>query len=138
MDEAVRTKVPIELVGVPMGVKDEGGVLIHGLREVEVECLPANIPDKFVVDVSSLKIGDALHVSDIPPVAKVKILSNPAEMIANCSPPTKEEVVAAPVPTPEEVAAKEAAPAVAEEEVKEKAPPGAPPPKAKPEAEEKK
>jgi len=138
MDEAIRTKVPIELVGVAEGVKDGGGVLVHGLREVEVECLPADIPDKFEVDVSSLKIGDSLHVSDIPMVAKVKILSNPTEMIANCSPPTKEEVVAPAVPTPEEAAAAEAQPALAAEEVKEKAPPGAPPPRAKPSAEEKK
>ncbi|MGB9612613.1 MAG: 50S ribosomal protein L25 [Candidatus Margulisiibacteriota bacterium] len=131
MDEVVKTKVPVELVGVPTGVKDGGGVLVHGLREVEVECLPTDIPDKFEVDVTQLKIGDSLHVSDIPRVEKVKILSNPTEMIANCSPPTKEEVVAPAAPTPEEVAAAEAAPAVAEEEVKEKSPPGAPPPKPK-------
>lgn len=136
MDEAIRTKVPVELTGVPAGVKDDGGVLVHGLREVEVECLPGNIPDKFVIDVSALKIGDSLHVSDLTQVSKVKILANPTEMVANCSPPTKEEVVAAPIPTPAEVTAAaevtEGAEAVAEEKVKEKSAPGAAPPVAPP------
>jgi large subunit ribosomal protein L25 len=132
MDEAIKTRVPIELTGIPIGVKETGGVLVHGLREVEVECLPTNIPDKFEIDVSALKIGDSLHISDLKAVAKVKILTTATDMIANCSPPTKEEVVAAPIPTPEEVAAAaaaapEAAEAVAEEKVKEKAPPGAAP-----------
>jgi large subunit ribosomal protein L25 len=126
MDEAIKTKVPIELAGVALGVKDSGGVLVHGLREVEVECLPTDIPDKFEVDVSSLLIGDSFHISDLKLPARVKILTNPTEMIANCSPPTKEEVAAAPLPTPEEAAA--TAQAVATEEIKEKSAPGAPPP----------
>jgi len=135
MDEAIKTRVPIELIGTPIGVKDSGGVLIHGLREVEVECLPTDIPDKFVIDVSALLIGDSLHISDLTKVAKVKFLTTSTEMVANCSPPTKEEEVAAPVPTPEEVAAataEEAAPAVADEKIKEKSAPGAPPAKAAP------
>ena len=131
MDEAIKTKVKVELTGTPIGVKDDGGVLIHGLREIEVKCLPADIPDKFEIDVSGLKINDSLHVSDLTKVAKVEILANPSEMVANCSPPTKEEVAAAPIPTPEEAAAAAAAagPAVAEEEVKEKSAPGAAPAK---------
>jgi len=131
MDEAIKTKVPVELIGVPIGVKDDGGVLVHSLREVEVKCLPTDIPDKFEIDVSALKIGDSLHVSDLTKVSKVEILTTLSEMIANCSPPTKEEEVAAPIPTPEEVAAAEAAPAVAEEEIKDKSAPGAAPPKEK-------
>jgi large subunit ribosomal protein L25 len=141
MDEAIRTRVPVELTGVPMGVKESGGVLVAGLREVEVECLPTDIPDKYVIDVSALMIGDSLHVSDLTQVAKVKILTIPTEMVANCSPPTKEEVVAAPIPTPEEVAAAAAAApeaaeavAVAEEKVKEKSAPGAAPAKPAPAA----
>lgn len=131
MDEAIRTKVPVELSGAPIGVKESGGVLVHGQREVEVECLPGNIPDKFVVDVSPLKINDSFHVSDLPKIEKVKVLTAASEMIAICSPPTKEEEVAPPVPTPGEVpAAAGAAEAVAEEKVKEKAPPGAAPGKA--------
>ena len=128
MDEAIKAKVPIELVGNPVGVK-EGGVLIHGLRAVEIKCLPGDIPDKFEIDVSALNIGDSLHVSDLKIAKKVEVLAPATEMIANVSPPTKEEEVAPPVPTPEELAAAEAAPAVAEEEVKEKSPPGAAPAK---------
>jgi large subunit ribosomal protein L25 len=140
MDEALKTRVPVELTGLPIGVKESGGVLVHGLREVEVECLPGNIPDKFEIDVSPLKINDSFHVSDLPKVAKVKVLTNPSDMIATCSPPTKEEVVAAPVPTPGEVPSEvKADEAVSEEKVKEKAAPGAAPGKpaavaAKPEA----
>ncbi|MDD4179719.1 MAG: 50S ribosomal protein L25 [Candidatus Margulisbacteria bacterium] len=137
MDEAIKTKVHIELVGTPIGVKESGGVLVHGLREIEVECLPTNIPDKFEIDVSGLAINDSLHVSDLKTTAKVKILAIPTEMIANCSPPTKEEEVAAPVPTPEEVAAAaegvvEGDKAVADEKVKEKSAPGAAPAKEAP------
>ena len=132
MDEAIKTKVPVELIGIPLGVKDDGGVLIHGLREVEVKCLPTDIPDKFEIDVSALKINDSLHVADLAKAAKVEILTTLTEMIANCSPPTKEEVVAAPVPTPEEVASAQATPELAEQEVKEKSAPGAQPAKEKP------
>ena len=131
MDEAIKTKVPIELIGIPLGVKDDGGVLIHSLREIEVKCLPGDIPDKYEIDVTALKIGDSLHVSDLQQIGKVEVLTNPLEMIANCSPPTKEEVAEVAVPTPEEVAAAAAGTAVAEEEVKEKSAPGAPPAKEK-------
>jgi large subunit ribosomal protein L25 len=137
MDEAIKTKVPVELVGLPMGVKEGGGVLVHGLREIEVKCLPGDIPDKFEIDVSALEIGHSFHVSDLKVSKNVEILVSLTEMIANVSPPTKEEEVAPPVPTPEEVAAAEAAPAIAEEQIKEKAPPGAPPAE-KPPAGEKK
>jgi large subunit ribosomal protein L25 len=132
MDEAIKTKVRVELAGTPIGVKESGGVLVHGLREVEVECLPTDIPDNFTVDVSGLKINDSLHVTDLVKLPKVKVLTNLTEMVATCSPPTKEEEVAAPIPTPEEVAAAgEAGKAVAEEQVKEKAAPGAAPAKEK-------
>jgi len=131
MDEVIKTKVPVELMGIPVGVKETGGVLVHGLREVEVECLPGDIPDKIEIDVTSLKIGDSFHVADLKQITKVKVVSTPTEMIANCSPPTKEEVVEAVVPTPEEAAAKAetdaAAGAVADEKVKEKGAPGAAP-----------
>jgi large subunit ribosomal protein L25 len=140
MDETLKTRVPVELTGLPIGVKESGGVLVHGLRDVEVECLPGNIPDKFEIDVTALKINDSFHVSDLPKIAKVKVLTNPSDMIATCSPPTKEEVVAAAVPTPGEVPSEvKADEAVSEEKVKEKTAPGAAPGKpaaaaAKPEA----
>jgi large subunit ribosomal protein L25 len=128
MDEAIKTKVRLELIGEPIGVKESEGVLVHGLREIEVKCLPGDIPDKFQIDVGALEINHSLHVSDLKVSKKVEILAPPEEMIAVVSPPTKEEEVVPPPPTPEELAAAEAAPAVAEEEVKEKTPPGAAPP----------
>ncbi|MFA6170344.1 MAG: 50S ribosomal protein L25 [Candidatus Margulisiibacteriota bacterium] len=130
MDEVVKAKIAIELTGTPIGVKDNGGILVHGLREIEVECLPGDIPEKFHVDVAGLMINDSLHVSDLPK-GKFKVLSSPTEMIAACVPPAKEEVVApvAAVPVAGEAAA---ATAVADEKVKEKAAPGAAPAKAAP------
>jgi large subunit ribosomal protein L25 len=131
MDEAIRTRVPVELKGLPMGVKESEGVLVHGLREIEIKCLPGDIPDKYEVDVSALEINQSLHVSDLKVSKTVEILAAPTEMIATVSPPTKEEEVVPPPLTPEEVAAAaeaaEGAEAVAGEGVKEKAPPGAAP-----------
>ncbi|MFA5034804.1 MAG: 50S ribosomal protein L25 [Candidatus Margulisiibacteriota bacterium] len=131
MDEVVKAKISIELTGIPAGVKESGGILVHGLREVEVECLPGDIPEKFHVEVVGLMINDSLHVSDLPK-GKYKVLSSAAEMIAACVPPAKEEVVA-PVAAATPVAGEAAAAtAVADEKVKEKAAPGAAPAKAAP------
>lgn len=139
MDEAIKTKVPIELTGLPIGVKEGGGIFIHGLREVEVECLPGEIPDRFNVDVSKLNIGDTLHISDLSVQAKVRILTNHTEMIASCAPPAKEEVVEVAIPTPAEVTATAQGPVEGTEESpttagKAKGAPAAPAGKAAPAA----
>ena len=134
MDEVLKARVPVELKGLPIGVKDSGGVLVHGLREIEIKCLPGDIPEKFEIDVTNLAIGNSLHVADLQITKKIEILSPLTEMVATVSAPTKEEEVAPPTPTPEEAAvAAEAATAtaVAEEQVKEKAPPGGAPAKEK-------
>jgi len=104
MDELITAHVPIELAGIAFGVKEEGGVLVHGLGELEIECMPADIPDKITINVQELKINHSLHVSDLKIDSKIKILSNPDEMVASVKPPTKEEEVVA-GPTPEEVLA---------------------------------
>jgi len=65
LDEKVRVEVPVVLVGTAKGVKEMGGVLEHGLREVNVMCVPTAIPEALEVDVSALEIGDAIHVGDI-------------------------------------------------------------------------
>jgi large subunit ribosomal protein L25 len=98
MDEKMKTKVPVELTGIAIGVKEEEGVLVHGLRELEVRCLPGDIPDKFVVDVTKLKINESIHVSDLKVSDKVEVLAEPSEMVATVSPPTKEEEIAPAVP----------------------------------------
>jgi large subunit ribosomal protein L25 len=64
-DEKIRVAVPLELVGVPHGVSEDGGILQQSRHEIEVECLPSEIPERFELDVSSLEIGDSLHVADL-------------------------------------------------------------------------
>jgi large subunit ribosomal protein L25 len=90
-------QVPIHLVGTPVGV-DDGGILQHALRDLEIECLPSAIPEKIEVDVSHLKIGDSVHVGDVT-VENAEILSDSKSSVVSVVPPTvfKEPEVAAPV-----------------------------------------
>jgi large subunit ribosomal protein L25 len=106
MDKVLRVSVPISLIGEAAGVKQEGGILEHMLREVEVECLPADIPSHIDVDVSHLTFGMVLRVSDLPHSEKLKFLTDANQPVAHVT-SVKEEVVA----TPEAVAAEAAAPA---------------------------
>jgi len=64
-DEKIRVSVPVHVTGTAAGVKNSGGVLQQALHEVEIECLPSEIPEHFEIDVSGLEIGDSLHVSDL-------------------------------------------------------------------------
>lgn len=64
-DEKVRVEVPLRLIGTPIGVRNAGGILQQGRHEIEVECLPREIPEYFELDVSALDIGDSLHVADL-------------------------------------------------------------------------
>ncbi|SMB89464.1 LSU ribosomal protein L25P [Thermanaeromonas toyohensis ToBE] len=79
--EKITVTVPVVLEGEPRGVK-AGGILQHGLSELEIECLPADLPEAIVVDVSGLDVGDHLTVADIKPPKGVKILSEPEGLIA--------------------------------------------------------
>ena len=87
LTERITVEVPIVLVGTPIGVKDGGGILEHLLREVEVECLPTDIPSKLEVEVSGLNIGDSLHVSDLK-ADRVVIKTEADRAIAAVVPPT--------------------------------------------------
>ena len=93
MDKAMRVSVPIQLVGVPVGVKAQGGILEHVLREVEIECLPSDIPSHLDVDVSALEINGSIHVSDLPHSGSIKFLGDEGATVAHVS-VIKEEVVA--------------------------------------------
>ncbi len=106
MDKKLAVMVPIELVGEPAGVKTQGGILEQMLREVEVECLPADIPSHIDVDVTELVFGKVLRVADLPHSDKLKFLTDENLPVAHVT-TVKEEVVA----TPEAVAAEAAAPA---------------------------
>ena len=101
LTEKITVEVPIELIGIPTGVKDGGGILEHVLREVEVECLPTDIPAHLEADVTMLNIGDSLHVSDLK-AERVTILTEADRPIATVVPPTILEEAA---PAPEEAAA---------------------------------
>src|ERR1051326_1113612 len=111
MDQAMRVRVPIHIKGEAVGVKQEGGVLDIVLREVEIECLPADIPAHIDADVTELVFGKVLRVSDLPHSEKLKFLTDPNQPVAHVT-SVKEEVVA----TPEAVAA-EAGAVPAEPEV---------------------
>jgi len=108
MDEVVTVEIPIHLAGKPEGTK-MGGILEQIRRVVQIQCLPGDIPKAIEVDVSSLKIGDSIHVEDLK-AEKAKILFDTNFTIATVVPPVVEEKVA------EEVVPE----AAAEEEVKEK------------------
>src|SRR5438552_593512 len=95
--EKVKLKVPVHLVGNPDGVRNAGGVLDQVTREVEIEVLPENIPDRVELDVNALKISDSLHVRDLS-IANAKILTEADLTIATVVPPRAEEVAA---PSPE-------------------------------------
>jgi large subunit ribosomal protein L25 len=104
MDQALRVSVPIELVGVPEGVKTQGGILEQMLREVEIECLPGDIPSYIEVDVSHLVFGKVLRVTDLPHNEKLKFLSDENQPVAHVT-SVKEEVAATPEATAEAAAA---------------------------------
>jgi len=87
LTERITVEVPIVLTGIPIGVKDGGGILEHLLREVEVECLPTDVPSRLDIDVSELNIGDSLHVSDLK-TEKATILTEGERPIAAVVPPT--------------------------------------------------
>jgi large subunit ribosomal protein L25 len=91
LTERLRVKVPVVLKGEPVGVKQEGGILEHFLREVEVESLPTEIPARVEFDVSALKIGETVHVSDLVPPKNAKITSDPAGVIASVQTPKEEK-----------------------------------------------
>src|SRR5579863_9665275 len=111
MDKVLTVSVPILLKGEAAGVKQEGGIMEQILREVEVECLPADIPSHIDADVSQLTFGMVLRVSDLPHSDKLKFLTDANQPVAHVT-SVKEEVVA----TPDAVAA-EAGAVPAEPEV---------------------
>jgi large subunit ribosomal protein L25 len=89
MDEVVTVEVPIHLIGKPEGIK-MGGILEQIRRVIQIQCLPSDIPKSIDVDVSSLKIGDSIHVQDMK-IEKAKILSETNFTIATVVPPAVEE-----------------------------------------------
>jgi large subunit ribosomal protein L25 len=95
MDKAMVVEVPIHLEGIPVGVKAEGGLLDQVLREVEIECLPGDIPAHIALDVTGMKLHDVVRVSDLPHGGKFKFITDEDATVAHVT-VIKEEVVAEP------------------------------------------
>ncbi len=83
MNKAMIVSVPVLLSGIPVGVKNAGGVLDQVLREVEVECLPVDIPDHLDVDVTDLELYGAIHISDLPHSGKLKFVGDEQALVAH-------------------------------------------------------
>ena len=110
LTEAIKITVHVATHGEPVGVKRDGGILQHPLREILIECFPDKIPGKIDIDISKLEIGQSIHVSDLTLEEGIKILTDGHDVIVNIVEPAVEEV--APVA--------EVAPVVAEPEVAKK------------------
>lgn len=108
LNERIQASVPVSIIGDSVGIR-EGGILQHGLWEVQVEALPTDIPDHVEVDISNLHVGENFRVKDLPSTDKVSIVSDPDDIIASIvPPPTLKEVAVAPeeeeaAPAPEVV-----------------------------------
>ncbi len=87
MSKPIHLSVPVHLVGTPIGVKTEGGILQATMREIEISCLPTDIPEHVEINVENLHIGDSIHVRDLS-IPKVKILEEPDTTLAVVSAPT--------------------------------------------------
>ena len=117
LDKKIEVKVHIELEGTPVGVKLQGGIVDFVTRELEIECLPADIPEKITVDISHLELGKHLRVSDLKVPEKVKLLVEPEVVIVHVVTPRAEEAAAAEA-APAEGAAAAAATAAEPEVIK--------------------
>lgn len=91
LDTKLKVKVPIQITGEAQGVKVQGGIFEFLLREVEIECLPDDIPDHIVVDVTELMIGKTLRVSDLPASDKINVLTEASRAVAHVVSPKAEE-----------------------------------------------
>ena len=100
MDQELRVTVPIAVRGEAIGVKTDGGLLDVVLREIEVECLPADIPERIECDVTELKMNESIRVRDLPALERVRILAEPDRVIVHVV-SIREEEVAAPAEAPE-------------------------------------
>jgi len=91
MDQVVAVKVQLKLVGNAAGVLNEGGVLVQSLNEVEIECLPSDIPENITIDISELNLGDSLKIEEIELDEKFSLKSDSQQVIASVTQAMKEE-----------------------------------------------
>jgi large subunit ribosomal protein L25 len=98
MDQVLKVTVPIVIRGEAIGIKTEGGLLDVVVREIEVECLPADIPEHFECDVSELHMHESLRVRNLPVLERVEILEDGDRVVVHVVPLREEEEEAATVP----------------------------------------
>ena len=90
MDQTITIKIPIQLLGDAIGVKDEGGILNQPLNEIEIQCLPGDIPDLITLDISKLGMGDSLNAIDIQLDEKFKLVTPENAVVISVTQPMKE------------------------------------------------
>jgi len=91
MEEEIETSVPIHIMNedIAIGIKEKGGVLQHGLRELHISCLPTDIPDYIEYDIAELDMGSIVRVSDVNVSDKIKVLNDPEEVVVSIIHPTQ-------------------------------------------------
>lgn len=109
MDKVLTLTVPVLVKGEPRGVKLQGGLLDFVTREVEVECLPADIPENIEIDVSDLELHQSIRVRELPPHPKWKVVSDGDTMLVHIVMPKAEESAATAAATADAAAAAPAA-----------------------------
>jgi large subunit ribosomal protein L25 len=92
LTKAIKVNVPVTTKGESIGVKQEGGSLERILWEIEVECLPTEIPKEIEVDISQLKMGDSIHIKDIQFPSNIKVITDTESIVLSIAAPMKEEV----------------------------------------------
>lgn len=95
LDKPLEVKVHVEITGTPTGVKVQGGILDFVTRELEIECLPTDIPEKISLDVSGLELGKHIRVSDLQISDKITVLTDPEVVIVHVVAPRAEEAAPA-------------------------------------------
>ncbi|MGQ9615074.1 MAG: 50S ribosomal protein L25 [Spirochaetota bacterium] len=119
LDKLLKTEVPIKILGISKGVK-KGGILETFVRDLEIECLPRNIPDFIPINIDELDIGDSIHVRDIKTAEGIRIVDNPDQVVITIGTPTKVEIPVVEVAAaPAEAAAPVEEKVAGEEEKKE-------------------
>ena len=101
LTEKIVVEVEVVAIGEPVGVKQEGGVLDHPLRELKVQCLPTDIPKNIEVDVTGFKLNDSFHVRDLVLSDKLKVLNDPELLLFQVKLPVEEKVEETPAEAPE-------------------------------------
>ena len=107
-NETIVVSVALHLVGTPVGVSMDGGIVDHSLREIEIECLPRAIPERIDVDIANMQLGDALHVSDIALPEGVELVTHGELAVVSVIAAKAEEAAPAVEAAPTEEAAKPA------------------------------